>query len=467
MSIMNNVALSIEKNLKEVKDIMSVNSFKKFEDLLTVVSEVCTPISAILGTLIFLTFAIKTDSLQIFLAAFIWAPLLVISYFIAVKMKRACSKTLKNNPSSIASQEFLDVLTIIYLVLSFAVLFAALYYSVKISSFYVFGYGLATFFGLIYGAWLMAQPTLITTNIQQTSTGGTDAIAILVMGSKIYLRSANLVVGLTSLVGLVLLTNTLYEIMVEPSNLFVNGIWSLLAFAVVILGLLSPLIIYVTFVLGYLVLDVLRSILSLSSSEKPNIIASDIGLNEYLENKAEEKETDGLVKIVSAAILIIILISFSLTKGREVYAEFQIKSEIAKIERENKVAEERERLERIRIENQRKENYRNNARQYIGKKSIELIKNQDINLELRGLVGRNMSIFEEIFSESEPVIEKSGLILAKGCRADMCEQFKGLVVVDLTQTKTYIVVLAGGDVRYLGVDEKEIPAEVRRWIAGN
>lgn len=139
-----------------------------------------------------MTFAIKTDSLQIFLSAFIWAPLLVILYFIAVKMKKASSKTLKNNPSSIASQEFLDVLTIIYLVLSFSVLFAALFYSVKMSSFYIFGYGLAAFFGLIYGAWLMAQPTLITTNIHQSSTGVTDAIAILVMGSKIYLRSANL-----------------------------------------------------------------------------------------------------------------------------------------------------------------------------------------------------------------------------------------------------------------------------------
>lgn len=31
MSIMNNVALRVEKNLNEVKDIKSVNSFKKFE----------------------------------------------------------------------------------------------------------------------------------------------------------------------------------------------------------------------------------------------------------------------------------------------------------------------------------------------------------------------------------------------------------------------------------------------------
>jgi hypothetical protein len=464
---MNNLVERMDKSLKDIKCIMSISSFKRFENILTVVSDVCTPISAVIGTLIFLTFAIKTDSLQIFVVAFAWAPLLAVLYFIAIKMKKACRKTLKNNPSSIASQEFLDVLTVIYLVLSVAVLFAALFYSVKVNSWFVLGYGMAAFFGLVYAAWLMAQPALITTNILQRSTGGTDAIAILVMGSKIYLRSVNLVVGLASLVGLVLLANTFYEILVDPNNLYVNGLWSLLSFFVILIGLLSPLIIYVTFVLGYLVLDVLRSILSLSPNDNQKPEAGMDTLTDQQEDQMESVASDGLVKMVSIIILMIILVAFSLTKGKEMYAEYQIKSEIAKIERENKIAQERERLERVRIESQRKESYRNNARQYIGKKSIDLIRDQEINAELNILVGRNMAIFEEIFSVSEPVIEASGLLLAKGCRANMCDQFKGLVVVDLSQTKTYAVVLAGGEVRYLGVNENEIPSDVRRWVASN
>jgi hypothetical protein len=91
--------------------------------------------------------------------------------------------------------------------------------------------------------------------------------------------------------------------------------------------------------------------------------------------------------------------------------------------------------------------------------------NDEINSELNALVGKNISVVEGFFEGGEPVTMVDNLVLASGCQQDACEQFKALLVVDLNQLTSYLLILIDGDEpRYIGIDERNVPPAVRKWI---
>ena len=106
----------IDHKLDQLRHVLTVGLFEKVEKFFIVIAEIATPLAAVLGSLIALVLAIKTDSLQIFLASFAWVFILVVCYYIGGKLQNACQKTLDSNPSSIGNQEYLDVVTVLNLI---------------------------------------------------------------------------------------------------------------------------------------------------------------------------------------------------------------------------------------------------------------------------------------------------------------------------------------------------------------
>ncbi len=453
----------IDQKLDQLRHILTIGLFEKVEKFFIVVAEIATPLAAVLGSLIALVLAIKTDSLQIFLASFAWVFTLVICYYIGGKLQNACHKTLESNPSSIGNQEYLDVVTVLNLIGAAASLLAGIYFAVKFSYLqaFVIGFGIALL--LTYSAWLTLQPALLTTYVQESSSAGLDAIAILILANKIYLRSNKIIFGLLTAIGTVLLVQALFNSFGEPYEILMGGFQGLLGFILVIAGLTAPFACYVLFVFSYMLLDVMRSMLGLS---KPNLPIKPTEQQSDTASSEPSVSADTAKKIGLVLIALIVGLT-TVIKGKDLYNDYQAKAEVRRLEEEQKKAEEAAQKAAAEAETARIEAFTNNARKYVKKPSLDLVLDTQINGLFREIFGNNTSAFEGYFAESTEVTETDDLLLAPGCRKDQCDQYKALAIVDLKGTKVSAIVIMGSDVRMFGIQEAEAPAAVKKWLMAN
>lgn len=459
MTIMKSCNNLIDRQLIILRQVLTTGLFEKVERLFNLAADIVTPIAAVVGSLIAVVLAIKTDSLQIFLASFIWILALIICYYIGSKLQNACEKTLRNNPSSIANQEYLDVISVITLVGAMASFLLGIFFAVKFSYFQAFVIGLGIALLLIYSAWLTLQPSLVTTYVQESSSAGIDAIAILVLTSKIYLRSNKVLFGLLAVVGTILLVQALFNSFGEPYEILMGGAQGLLGFILVIVGLTAPFMCYVGFVLGYMLLDVMRSLLGIG---KPNLPVQDFAPTNPGEPSGSSVSGPLVKKIILALIAVIVGLTVVI-KGKELYNDYQIKAEARQAEEEKQKAEEEALKAAEAAEKSRVEAFVTNARKYVKKPAIDLVLDPQINGLFRQILGSDTSTFEGFFTQSNEVTEVDGLLLASGCRKDQCEQFKALAVVDLSGTKVFTVVIINGEPRFFGIQAADAPPAVKKW----
>ncbi len=453
----------IDQKLDQLRHILTIGLFEKVEKFFIVVAEIATPLAAVLGSLIALVLAIKTDSLQIFLTSFAWIFTLVICYYIGGKLQNACHKTLESNPSSIGNQEYLDVVTVLNLIGAAASLLAGVYFAVKFSYLqaFVIGFGIALL--LTYSAWLTLQPALLTTYVQESSSAGLDAIAILVLANKIYLRSNKIIFGLLTAIGTVLLVQALFNSFGEPYEILMGGFQGLLGFILVIAGLTAPFACYVLFVFSYMLLDVMRSMLGLG---KPNLPIKATEQQSDTTSSEPSISADTAKKIGLVLIALIVGLT-TVIKGKDLYNDYQAKAEGRRLEEEQKKAEEAAQKAAAEAETARIEAFTNNARKYVKKPSLDLVLDTQINGLFREIFGNNTSAFKGYFAEFTVVTETDDLLLAPGCRKDQCDQYKALAIVDLKGTKVSAIVIMGSDVRMFGIQEAEAPAAVKKWLMAN
>jgi len=465
MNLMLSCNKAIDTQLHKLRSALTASLFEKVEAFFNTVASIATPVAALVGALIALVIAIKVDSLQIFLGGFVWIFSLVICYYIGSKLQHACQSTLQNNPSSIANQEYLDIVTVLNSLGAIVALLVGAYLSVKLSALQPFFIGLAVSLVLLYTVWLTLNPALITTYVQPSSSAGIDAIAILILTNKIYLRANKVFFGLFPAIGSILLLNSLWQSFGEPYEILMGGMAGLIGFIFVIMGLLAPLMCYLLFIISYMFLDVLRSILNMGASasgqSQPAVVQPLTPTN------ATEPETSvsaDMAKKILIGLVILIVGLTAVIKGKDLYADYQVKSEERRVEDERQKAEEQERQAREAAEKARISAFTDNARKYINKPALDLILDPQINGQFREIFRDNMSAFEAYFVESQNVTEVDGLLLGSGCRKDQCDQFRALAVVDLNETKSYTVVLMGDNTRYFGTSEETLPPAVKKWV---
>lgn len=454
----------IDHKLDQLRHVLTVGLFEKVEKFFIVVAEIATPLAAVLGSLIALVLAIKTDSLQIFLASFAWVFTLVVCYYIGGKLQNACQKTLESNPSSIGNQEYLDVVTVLNLIGAAASLLAGIYFAVKFSYLQAFVIGLGIALLLTYSAWLTLQPELLTTYVQESSSAGLDAIAILVLANKIYLRSNKIIFGLLTAIGTVLLVQALFNSFGEPYEILMGGFQGLLGFILVIAGLTAPFACYVLFVFSYMLLDVMRSMLGLG---KPNLPIKTTSHAHADAASSEPSISADTAKKIGLVLIALIVGLTTVIKGKDLYNDYQAKAEVRRMEEEQKKAEEAAQKAAAEAEAARIEAFTSNARKYVKKPALDLVLDTQINGLYREIFGNNTSAFEGYFAESTEVTETDDLLLAPGCRKEQCDQYKALAIVDLKGTKVSAIVIMGTDVRMFGIQEADAPAAVKKWLMAN
>ena len=464
MLLMESCNKFIDQKLEQLRLILTIKLFEKVERFSVVVAEIATPLAAVIGSMIALVLAIKTDSFQIFLASFAWILSLVICYYIGGKLQNACQKTLENNPSSIGNQEYLDVVTLLNLVGAVGSLLLGIYFAIKLSYFQasIIGLGVALLF--TYSAWLTLQPVLLTTYVQESSSAGLDAIAILVLANKIYLRANKIIFGLLTAIGTFLLVQALFNSFGKPAEILMGGFQGFLGFILVIAGLTAPFACYVLFVFSYMLLDVLRAMLGLGKPNLPVKPVEDLRSNDSSLDSGISAATAKKIGLILIALIVGLTV---VIKGQELYSDYQAKAEVRRIDEEQKKAEEAAQKAAAEAESARVEAFTSNARKYIKKPSLDLVLDSQINALYRQIFRNNTSAFEGYFSESNEVTEVDGLLLAPGCRKDQCDQFKALAIVDLKETKVSAIVIMGNDVRLFGLEEADAPSSVKKWLMTN
>lgn len=465
MNLMPSCSKAIDTQLHKLRLALTPSLFEKVEVFFNAVANIATPAAALVGTLIALVIAIKLDSLQIFFGGFAWIFALVICYYIGSKLQRACQSALQNNPSSIANQEYLDIVAVLNSLGAIIALLIGAYFSVKLSLMQPFFIGLALSLVLIYTVWLTLNPALITTYVQPSSSAGIDAIAILVLINKIYLRSNKVFFGLFPAIGCFLLLNSLWKSFSEPYTILMGGITALIGFIFIIMGLLAPMICYLFFIFSYMLLDVVRSILAMGASAsgqlQPAVVQPPPSTNAAVSETSVSAE---MAKKIFVGLVILIVGLTAIIKVKELYADYQVKSEERRLEDERKKVEENERQAREAAEMARISAFRDSALKYVNKPALDLILDPQINSQFREIFRENISEFEAFFAESQNVEKVDGLLLGPGCRKDQCDQLRALAVVDLNNTKSYAVVLTRGNTRHFGISEEALPPAVKKWL---
>ena len=454
----------IDQQLSRLRQVLSIGLFEKVEKIFVAAADIATPVAAAIGSLIALVLAVKTDSFQIFLASFAWIFSLIVLYYVGGKLQNACKKTLDNNPSSIGNQEYLDVVTVLGLVTAAGALLVGLYLGLKLSSFQTFVVALGASVFLVYSAWLTLQPSLLTTYVEESSSAGLDAIAILVLANKIYLRSNKIIFGLLTVIGTALLAQALFNSFGEPFEILRGGVQGLMGFILVILGLTAPLICYLLFVFSYMLLDVLRSILGMG---KPSLPMKTMPATPAEEPLPEINISADTLKKIGLIVVILVVGLTVAIKGKELFNEYQAKAEISRIEEEQKKAEEEALKAAEAAEAARIEAFAQNVRPYVNKPALDLVLNKEINGLFREIFGNNTSVFEAYFEESNTVTETDGLLLASGCRKEECSEYKALAIIDLKATKVAAIVIMGAEVRMFEIEEANAPAAVKKWLMAN
>ena len=476
----------IDKTLIGIRRLLSSELFEKTEEFINNLAKFATPICAVLGALISIILAIKTDSLILFIASFGWIFFLILLYYIGSKLQSTCKSTITNNPFSIASQELIDTMIVVNCVGAILFFMAGFYFSIKASDFYPIILGTVGSLVTIYFVWILLHPHLVTTYVESSTSAGLDAISYFSLGNKMFLRTNKLLFGLLPSIAAILLLKTLFNVFGDSSEILSGGIQGAIGFIMIIIGLLSPLIAYLFFIFSYMILDVLRSILVMGSAngqnDRNNTKSYILPASQETKSETESKNdsiqslniSPATIKNVTIGIVVILLLIFGGIKGQEYYKEYQVNAEIQQADeaRKKAIEEEKKAIEiaekgRIESEKQKLNEFLIKVRKHIGKPALDLVLEPEVNRKFKDILGSNLSAYENYFSDSGAVVERNGLIVGQGCIKASCDSYKSLVVIDTNTGEIYTAVVNGASAEYIGTSEDNVSPEVKKWVIEN
>lgn len=475
----------IDRVLDGIRALLTVRLFEQIEMGINLLAKIFAPICALAGGLILIILAIKMDSLMLFLAAFGWIFLVVLVYYIGSKLQNTCQTTIRNNPISIASQELIDTTIAVYCVLALTSFIGGFYASIKLSEPYFLLAGVTVGALMIYSLWMLLHPELVSTYVESSSSAGLDAIAYLSLGNKMFLRTSKSLFGVLTTIAAFLLLNSLFKVFGKPEVLLEGGIQGALGFILLISGALAPLVAYMVFIITYMILDVMRSILLMGASSSGSITGNTkntpefhSSINSQTEQNDQEKGMEGpspvVLRNIAIGFVLTLTVIFGIVKGQDYYSEYKEKAEARREEEAKKKAEEEEQRAKdaaekaaAEAEKQKLQSFLANVRKHIGKPALDLVLEPEVNKVFREIFGPKLPAFENYFSESGDVVEGSGLIVGSGCNKASCDANKALVVVDTKDGKVYSAIVNSGQPLYFGVPEENVSPEVKKWVMSN
>ena len=252
----------IEKFVGVIRKILSPKLLDFCTRLLTTLGHYAIFIASCLAILIGIIGAIRLKSFEFFLYSLIFAIGIFVIQYIAKKFSHAGETLIENNPSFLSSSAFLDCLGLLAMLAGVVALLYHLYQAIRIPQFEPLLYGAGAFIFFEFVALVVLHPRTITVDVVDQTTAGEEAIGIITIFIKKIMRLIPILFGL----GLIIVTVML---LIDSVGLFSE----LKKFAartrilsdyerLVGIGLL-PFLSYIGFVILYLVVDLIKAILSI------------------------------------------------------------------------------------------------------------------------------------------------------------------------------------------------------------
>jgi hypothetical protein len=266
---MNPMAISnalIERMLNFFRSTLDAQFFEKNEARLENIAKFATPFAAGVGLLLATIVAIKTDSFSAFVYGVAWVLMIAVAYYIGSHFLDACKLTVKNNPSTISTAEYLDTLGLMAILALVGVVVGSLIFAIKTSSIGILQWAVPLAIALLSYICLFLNPKLISTDVKKTAIAGEDALSVMVVLYKSAVKLAGIAFGGLTSFGAIVMLAVIVGLLKDNAiaGIFEQGMSGIAGTWMVIGGLLFPFAVYVGFILFHLVIDLCRAILSLN-----------------------------------------------------------------------------------------------------------------------------------------------------------------------------------------------------------
>lgn len=218
-------------------------------------------VAAALGFLFTMVFAIKFNSFNAFLMGIAWVILVFVVQYTAHRFSDAGEGLIRNNPTTLSSKAFLDCLGFLALIGGVVFLIMSIVRAIQMESFSEFLFGLGFFLLLEFLALIAFNPSTVSVEVTEGTSAGQEAIGIITFFLKGVMRLIPIFFGVGVVIGTVLLFLSFLKLFGDQAA-YAMGMGSQNATYILFSGLL-PFASYIFFVLYYLVIDMIRAILSI------------------------------------------------------------------------------------------------------------------------------------------------------------------------------------------------------------
>lgn len=217
-------------------------------------------VAAGLGLFCGIAAALKWDQLSPFFIGVAWIPFVGVAQYFASKFMSTSRELIKSTGTCLSLGSFLDCIALWSMALGIVALLSFTFAAIRMDSFSLFGIGIGICLILELVTWLCLNPPLLNICIQPAPANWEEALGIIAFHMKTHLRLVPIVFGTGVVVGDFALLNVVIRLFRGDLDSMAGAGTAAL---VVMVSALLPFIAYILFLLNYLLIDVLRAILSI------------------------------------------------------------------------------------------------------------------------------------------------------------------------------------------------------------
>jgi len=255
-----------------VPGVLKARHFDDIVDRVTVAGHWSLLAVAVLGLVVELVAAVSYNGSAI-LWGVGWLVALPLLQYTSVQFLGVTRDLVQSNRTQLGSEAFLRCYALVALVAAILIFVGSIVWAVDAGRLQVFLFGLAFTALSVATAWLALNPSLLSISVNRGSSAGEEALGILSFFVKTGVRLVPIFYGVTLLVGAVYGVLLLLGMIGDTKIELIGAVGRAeLSAPILLWAALSPFLAYVAFVFYFLVIDLLRGILSI-----PGAMAGDRG----------------------------------------------------------------------------------------------------------------------------------------------------------------------------------------------
>ena len=213
---------------------------------------------------------IKSDSISVLIGTLVSLVILALAQYVAYRFLKASRGLLESTRSTINGKVLLDVIALILCIAAVGLFALGCFYAIKLSMFSMVIYGvLAMVIGLL-AACLAFNPDVLNIHQEETASAGEEAIGLASFFVKCLLVLSPFVYFFGAVAACYTLVEGIYLTM-KYDNLLAAAAGTSLGTVVMVGAAFYTLVFYIVFLLYYLVIDVIRAILSIDRNVEKHV----------------------------------------------------------------------------------------------------------------------------------------------------------------------------------------------------